>query len=97
MLIIDLERDTDAGKDWRQKQKRVTEMVGWHQGLSEREFEQVGEWRTGKPDMLESMRSQTVRHDLVTEQQHVFYMSEHKQITDKERFFYPNFQYISEE
>ena len=50
--------------------------------------------------MLESKGSQRVRHDLVTEQQeqqHVFYMSEHKHITDQERFFYPTFQYISEE
>ena len=28
-----------------------------------------GQWRTGKPGMLQSMGSQTVRHDLVTEQQ----------------------------
>ena len=28
-------------------------------------------WRTGKPDVLQSMRSHRVGHDLVTEQQHV--------------------------
>ena len=32
----------DAGKDWRQEEKRVTEdeMVGWHHQLNEHEFEQ---------------------------------------------------------
>ena len=34
-------KDTDAGKDWRQKEKGTTEdeMVGWHHRLNEREFE----------------------------------------------------------
>ena len=33
----------DAGKDWEQKEKRVTEneMVGWHHWLSEHEFEET--------------------------------------------------------
>ena len=33
----------DAGKDWRQEEKRTTEveMVGWHQWLNEHEFEQA--------------------------------------------------------
>ena len=32
---------TDAGKDWRQEEKRMTEdeMVGWHHRLNEHEFE----------------------------------------------------------
>ena len=35
--------DSDAGKDWRQKEKGMTEneMVGWHYQLSGREFEQA--------------------------------------------------------
>ena len=36
-------KDPDAGKDWRQKEKGVTEdeMVGWHHWLNGREFEQT--------------------------------------------------------
>ena len=36
-------KDLDAGKDWRQEEKGMTEyeMVGWHQGLDGHEFEQA--------------------------------------------------------
>ena len=36
-------RDTDAGKDWRQEEKGMTEdeMVGWHHWLTGHEFEQT--------------------------------------------------------
>ena len=36
-------KDPDAGKDWRQKEKRATEdeMVGWHQGLNGHELGQT--------------------------------------------------------
>jgi len=36
-------KDCDAGKDWRQEEKRVTEdeVVGWHQQLNAHEFEQT--------------------------------------------------------
>ena len=36
-------KDPDAGKDWRQEEKGMTEveMVGWHHQLNGREFEQV--------------------------------------------------------
>ena len=36
-------KDPDAGKDWRQKEKGMTEdgMVGWHRWLNGHEFEQV--------------------------------------------------------
>ena len=35
-------KDPDAGKDWRQKEKRVTEeTVGWHHWLNGHEFEQT--------------------------------------------------------
>ena len=35
--------DLDAGKDWRQEEKRMSEdeMVGWHHRLNEHEFEQT--------------------------------------------------------
>ena len=40
------------------------EMVGWHQRLNEREFEQaLRDGETGKPGMLQSMGSQKVGHD----------------------------------
>ena len=43
-------KDTDAGKDWRQEEKGMTEdkMVGWHHQLYGHEFEQVlgvGDWQ----------------------------------------------------
>ena len=36
-------KDPDGGKDWRQKEKRVTEdeMVGWHHWRKGHEFEQA--------------------------------------------------------
>ena len=36
-------KDIDAGKDWRQEEKGVTEdeMVGWHHQLNRNEFEQT--------------------------------------------------------
>ena len=38
-----LRKDPDAGKDWRQEEKGMTEdeMVGWHHWLHEHEFEQT--------------------------------------------------------
>ena len=38
-----IRKDPDAGKDWGQEEKGATEdeMVGWHQRLSGREFEQT--------------------------------------------------------
>ena len=63
-------KDPDAGKDWGQEEKGVTEdeMVGWHHRLNGHEFEQTlgdGE-RQGS---LAFIGSQRVRHDLVTEKQ----------------------------
>ena len=66
----------DAKKDWGQEEKGATEddMVGWHHRLNGHEFEQTlgdseGEGR--KPGVLQSMGSQRVRHDFVTEEQQV--------------------------
>ena len=53
-----IEKDPDAGKDWRQEEKRAAEdeMFGWHHWLNGHEFEQTGRWwRTEKPVMLQSM------------------------------------------
>ena len=65
-------KDPDAGKDRRQEEKGTTEdkMVGWHHWLDGHEFEQalgVGDG-TGKPGVLQSMGSQRVGRDWVTEQ-----------------------------
>ena len=65
-------KEPDTGKDWRQEEKGMTEdeMVGWHHLLDGHDFEQapgvvMSRWWTGKPDVLQSMRSQRV--DWVTE------------------------------
>ena len=53
-------KDLDAGKDWRQKEKAMTEdeMVGWHQQLDGHEFEQT----LGDPGVLQSMGFQRAGH-----------------------------------
>ena len=44
-------------------------MVGWYHWLSGLEFEQaLGDSEEGKPGVLQFMGSQTVGHNLVTEQ-----------------------------
>ena len=68
-----IRKDTDAGKDWRQEEKGVTEdeMVGWQHQINGHKFEQApGWWRTGRPGVLLSMGFQRVRHDYATETQH---------------------------
>ena len=63
-------KDPDAGKDWRQKEKGTTEdeMIGWHHWHDGQVW--VGsriQWWTGKPGVLQSMGSQRVGHNWVTE------------------------------
>ena len=55
-------KDPDAGKDCRQEEKGTTEdeMVGWHHWPDGHEFEHW--WWTGRPGVLQSMGSQSVRH-----------------------------------
>ena len=69
-------KDPDAGKDWRREEKGMTEdeMVGWHHQLNRHESEASSGcwWWTGKPGVLQSMGSQRVGQDWVTE---VNYMS----------------------
>ena len=71
-------KDSDAGKDCRQEEKGMTEdeMVGWHHRLNGHEFEKtLGNSEgllsslIGKRGLLQSMGSQRVGHDWVTEQQ----------------------------
>ena len=55
-------KDSDAGKDWRQEEKGMTEdeMVGWHHQLNGHEFEQApGVDEPGKLGVLQSMESQS--------------------------------------
>ena len=67
-------KDPDTGKDWGQEEKGTMEdeMVGWHQWtrwtwvwVSSRSW-----WWTGKPGVLQSMGSQKIGHDWVTELTH---------------------------
>ena len=54
-----IRKDPDAGKDWRQEEKGMTEnkMVGWHHWLYRHEFEQALRewWGTGTPGMVQYM------------------------------------------
>jgi len=60
-------KDPDAGKEWRWEEKGMTEdeMVGWHHQLDGHEFEQA--LGIGKPGVLQSMGSQRIGHNCVTE------------------------------
>ena len=63
-------KDPDAWKDWGWEEKGTTEdeMVGRNHWLNGYEFEKtpgVGVW--SRPGMLQSMRSQRIRHDWATE------------------------------
>ena len=63
-------KDPDAGKDWRQEEKRTTEdeMVGLHHQLNGHEFTNYGNWWwTGRPGVLQSMWSQRIGHNWATE------------------------------
>ena len=59
-------KDPDAGKNWRQEEKGMTEdeMVGWHHWLDRHEFEQVPGVVDGQGSPCCSRR---VRHDWATE------------------------------
>ena len=64
-------KDSDDGQDWGQEEKGPTEgeMVGWHQWLSGHEFEPtLGDRERQKTGVLQSMGSQKVRHNWMTEQ-----------------------------
>ena len=61
-----IRKDPDAGKDWRQKEKGMTEdeMVGWHHWLNGQVWASSGRWRRkGRPNVLQSMELQRVRHN----------------------------------
>ena len=63
-------KDPDVGKDWRQEEKGKTGWDGWMTSPTQWTWDWVnsGSWRwTGRPSMLQSMGSQSVRHKLATE------------------------------
>jgi len=70
-------KDPDSGKDWRQKAEEAAEdeMVREHHQLNGHEFGQTpGDRRTEETGVLQSVRLQRVRHNLVTEQQQQDYI-----------------------
>ena len=64
-------KNPDAGKDWRQEEKGMTEdeTVGWHHHLNGRWVwvDSGSWWWTGRPGVLWSTEFQRVGHDWVTE------------------------------
>ena len=67
-------KDPDAGKDWGQEEKGVTEdgWDGWIASSTQWTWVWANsgrQWRTRKPGLLQSMGSQRVGHDWATEQQ----------------------------
>ena len=67
----------DAGKDWRQEEKGVTEdeMVGWHQRLDGHEFEQAPGVSDGQGGLVcYSPWGHRVRHDWAAKQPSVVHI-----------------------
>ena len=65
-------KDSDAGKDWGQEEKRTTEdaMVGWHHWLNRHEFEHapgVGDGQGSLACCSPWVRKELNEHDWVTE------------------------------
>ena len=62
-------KDPDAGKDWRQKEKKVTEdeMVGWHHWFNGHELQKMVMDR--RLCVLQSTGSERARHDFAAEWQ----------------------------
>ena len=64
-------KDPDAGKDWWQEEKGMTEdeMVGWHHRVNGHGFrvDSRSWWWTGRPGVLWFMGLQKVGHDWATE------------------------------
>ena len=65
-------KDPDAGKDWGQEEKGMTEdeMAGWCHQLTQWTWvwaRSRGWWWTGKPGVLQSMELQRVRHNWANE------------------------------
>ena len=68
-------KDPDAGKDWRQEEKEMTEdeMVGWHHWLNGHEFEQTPRDGEGHGSLVHcSSWGCKESNDLATEQQQMW-------------------------
>ena len=68
-------KDPNAGKDWRQKEKRVAEaeMVGWHHRFNGHELGQTSADSEGQGGLAccSPWGHKRVKHDWATEQQHI--------------------------
>ena len=63
-------KDPDAGKDWRQEEKRMTGWDGWMASQTQWTWVWVNSgsgWWTGRPGVLQSMGSERVGHNWATE------------------------------
>ena len=63
-------KDPGVGKDWRQEEKGTTGYGGWMASLTQWTWVWVNSrsrWWTGRPGMLQSMGSQRVGHNWMTE------------------------------
>ena len=63
-----IQEDPEAGKDWGRR-RRGQQRMRWLDGITDSQWTWTWansgrEWRTGKPDVLQFMWSQRVRHDL---------------------------------
>ena len=80
-------KKTDSGKEWRWEEKGMTEdeTVGWHHWLDGWVWVNSRSWWwTGRPGVLQSMRSQRVGHNWATElrlRKHFY--SNHCPVTDQ--------------
>ena len=71
--LMSTRKDSAVSKDWGQEKVMTEdEMVGWHDWLNGREFEQALGDSEGQSGGLQSMGSQRAGHDLTTEQQQPF-------------------------
>ena len=63
-------KDSDAGRDWGQEDKGMTEWDGWMASLTRMTWVSVNSgswWWTGRPGVLQFMGLQRVAHDWATE------------------------------
>ena len=60
-----IRKDPDAGKDWNQEEKGMTEneMIGWHHQWTWVWVKSGSWWWTGRPGVLQFMGSQKVRQE----------------------------------
>ena len=78
-----IRKDPDAGRDWGQEEKGMTEDEMWMALLTQWTWVWASSgrwWRTGKPGLLQSIGSQRVRHSWATEQQQ--HLPEHHEFGD---------------